>query len=31
MNKGDNYPYRPQDRGFHETIHHPVRGITYEL
>ena len=20
---GDNYPYRPQDRGFQETIHHP--------
>jgi len=25
---GDNYPYRPQDRGFHETIHHPSWGIT---
>ncbi len=25
---GDNYPYRPQDRGFHETVHHPVWGIT---
>ena len=25
---GDNYPYRPQDRGFHETIHHPAWGIT---
>jgi len=25
---GDNYPYRPQDRGFHETIHHPAFGIT---
>ena len=25
---GDNYPYRPQDRGFHETIHHPGWGIT---
>ena len=25
---GDNYPYRPQDRGFQETIHHPAWGIT---
>lgn len=25
---GDNYPYRPQDRGFHETVHHPAFGIT---
>lgn len=25
---GDNYPYRPQDRGFHETVHHPSWGIT---
>jgi arylsulfatase A-like enzyme len=25
---GDNYPYRPQDRGFHETIYHPSWGIT---
>ena len=25
---GDNYPYRPQDRGFQETIHHPSWGIT---
>ena len=25
---GDNYPYRPQDRGFEETIHHPAWGIT---
>ncbi len=25
---GDNYPYRPQDRGFGETIHHPAWGIT---
>ncbi|MEZ4713985.1 MAG: arylsulfatase [Caldilineaceae bacterium] len=25
---GDNYPYRPQDRGFHKTIHHPAFGIT---
>ena len=25
---GDNYPYRPQDRGFHTTIHHPAWGIT---
>jgi len=25
---GDNYPYRPQDRGFRETIHHPAWGIT---
>ena len=25
---GDNYPYRPQDRGFHETIYHPAWGIT---
>ena len=25
---GDNYPYRPQDRGFHETVHHPAWGIT---
>ena len=25
---GDNFPYRPQDRGFHETIHHPAFGIT---
>ena len=25
---GENYPYRPQDRGFHETIYHPAWGIT---
>jgi arylsulfatase A-like enzyme len=25
---GDNYPYRPQDRGFHETIYHPAWGLT---
>lgn len=25
---GDNYPYRPQDRGFQETIHHGAWGIT---
>ena len=25
---GDNYPYRPQDRGFHESIYHPGWGIT---
>ncbi len=25
---GDNFPYRPQDRGFHTTIHHPSWGIT---
>ena len=25
---GDNYPYRPQDRGFDTTIHHPAWGIT---
>ena len=25
---GDNYPYRPQDRGFHTTFHHPAWGIT---
>lgn len=25
---GDNYPYRPQDRGFQETVHHPGFGIT---
>ncbi len=25
---GDNYPYRPQDRGFQETIHHPAWGVT---
>jgi arylsulfatase A-like enzyme len=25
---GDNYPYRPQDRGFQETIWHPGFGIT---
>lgn len=25
---GDNYPYRPQDRGFQETIWHPSWGIT---
>ena len=25
---GDNYPYRPQDRGFQETIWHPGWGIT---
>ena len=25
---GDNYPYRPQDRGFQETINHPAWGIT---
>ncbi|MEQ2006905.1 MAG: arylsulfatase [Limisphaerales bacterium] len=24
---GDNYPYRPQDRGFHETIHYPSSAI----
>ena len=25
---GDNYPYRPQDRGFQKTIYHPAWGIT---
>ncbi len=25
---GDSYPYRPQDRGFDETIHHGAWGIT---
>ena len=25
---GDNYPFRPQDRGFQDTIHHPAWGIT---
>lgn len=25
---GDNYPYRPQDRGFHEKVWHPAWGIT---
>jgi len=25
---GDNYPYRPQDRGFQETVHFPAWGIT---
>ena len=25
---GDNYPYRPQDRGFQETIWHPSWGLT---
>ena len=25
---GDNYPYRPQDRGFQTTVHHPSWGIT---
>ncbi len=25
---GDNYPYRPQDRGFQNTVHHPAWGIT---
>jgi len=25
---GDSYPYRPQDRGFHETVHHGAWGIT---
>ena len=25
---GDNYPYRPQDRGFDETVHHGAWGIT---
>jgi arylsulfatase A-like enzyme len=25
---GDSYPYRPQDRGFEETIHHGAWGIT---
>ena len=25
---GDNYPYRPQDRGFYETVYHPAWGIT---
>ena len=25
---GDNYPYRPHDRGFHESIYHPAWGIT---
>ena len=25
---GDNYPYRPQDRGFQETIWHPSWGVT---
>ena len=25
---GDSYPHRPQDRGFHKTIHHRAWGIT---
>ncbi|MCP4855836.1 MAG: arylsulfatase [Fuerstiella sp.] len=25
---GDSYPHRPQDRGFHETLHHRAWGIT---
>lgn len=25
---GDNHPYRPQDRGFDETVHHGAWGIT---
>jgi arylsulfatase A-like enzyme len=25
---GDNFPYRPQDRGFDDTVHHPAWGIT---
>jgi len=25
---GDSYPYRPQDRGFEETVHHAAWGIT---
>jgi arylsulfatase A-like enzyme len=25
---GDSYPYRPQDRGFEETLHHGAWGIT---
>jgi len=25
---GDSYPYRPQDRGFHETLRHGAWGIT---
>ena len=25
---GDNYPFRPQDRGFRETVHHGAWGIT---
>ena len=25
---GDNYPYRPQDRGFEETVHHGAWGVT---
>ena len=25
---GDSYPYRPQDRGFQETVHHGAWGIT---
>ncbi len=25
---GDNYPFRPQDRGFEETVHHGAWGIT---
>lgn len=25
---GDSYPHRPEDRGFHETIHHGAWGIT---
>ncbi len=25
---GDNYPHRPQDRGFHEAVHHMGWGIT---
>jgi len=25
---GDNYPYRPQDRGFQESVHHSAWGIT---
>ena len=25
---GENYPYRPEDRGFQETVHHAAWGIT---
>ena len=25
---GDNYPYRPEDRGFHEVVRHGGGGIT---
>ena len=25
---GDNFPYRPQDRGFQETVYHPAWGLT---